>query len=187
MSELDTWLAHYRAAGEPMTIEDRAVHHALVAFCEQHRAWPRLDGGETADLWGFGYVPVRAVAEDGTGLWLHLADLMEPTGVTYMQLRAAFDQDLADEYSDVALVTLPHGGLHLVKTTFAMRVFMGMSPWAKEWWANTKDLLRLGFLHSGLADTLGMADGIRGEGPLPSVEVARHTAFRGPRLDGDQQ
>ncbi|MGW6743747.1 hypothetical protein ACWGDX_24015 [Streptomyces sp. NPDC055025] len=182
MSDFDTWIKEHRAVGEQLAPAARLIHNALADFCENHRAWPRLGLGHFIDLWGFGEVPVVAEAADGTGHWLHLPDLMTPTGVDYPTLRHEFDRDTADDYGDIAYVTWPgdNGGLHLVKHTFAMRIFAGESPWAKEFWANTKDILRLGMLHSGLADTLGMADVIREDGPLPSVEVAQRQAMSGP-------
>ncbi|TKA11736.1 hypothetical protein [Actinacidiphila oryziradicis] len=188
--DFNTWLAEHRAVGVHLKDRERAIHDALADFCEEYTVWPRAGLGIVASLWGF-EPEVSVFAEDAnaTGHWFHLPDLSGPTGVDYDRLADEFDRDRADDYSDVALITWPgNNGLRIVRHTFAMRIFSGVSPWAKEFYRNTEDLLRLGFLHSGLADSLGLADAMR-EGGVPSLEVARHQAFSGPLggLDSETQ
>lgn len=179
--DFDTWIVEHRALGDQhFEGSTREIHLALTDWCQQTRAWPRAGYGVVANLWGFGETPLFAEAADGHGHWFHLPDLAEPTGVSHPQLLEEFERDAADDYSDVTMITWPGGnGLRIVRHSFAMRILAGISPWAKEFQANTLDLMRLGFLRSGLADELGMADAVRAQG-VPSLEVARHHAQAGP-------
>lgn len=183
-ADFDTWLIEHRALGDEHFVgTTRDIHLTLADWCQENRAWPRVGLGLVANLWGFGEAPVFAEDADRAGRWFHIRDIEGPTGVPYPQLVKEAERDRADDYGDVSVLHWPGGnGLWIVRHSFAMRVFAGLSPWAKEFTANTLDLMRLGFLHSGLADSIGMGDAIRGEG-VPSVEVARHQAQAGPLGD----
>lgn len=180
-TDFDSWIGEHRALGDQhFEGSTREIHLALADWCKQTRSWPRAGLGLVANLWGFGEVPVFAEVVDGHGHWFHLPDLEEPTGVSYPQLIEEYERDAADDYSDVTTIAWPGGnGLRIVRHTFALRLFANVSPWGREFTSNTLDLMRLGFLHSGLADAFGMADAIRAEG-VPSLEVARHRAQAGP-------
>src|SRR6185369_17671566 len=89
--------------------------------------------------------------------------------------------------------------LELVKTSFAMRIFMGISPWSNEFTRAMLPVFRRAMVDSGLGDALGPVIRIHEDGtaeqtnmtftefmsggePLPTEEDARRQAFGGPAV-----
>lgn len=165
------------------------VYRDLADFCERHHVVP-VDWHDV-DLFGFGTARAFALDERNRYLWFPLHELIGPTGADHAELLELWREEHDDPDGwTVGLL----GDLEVVNFGFAITVFGSASPWAEEFWRNTKPLFRAAMVHSGLGDQLSgpvghegtFTDWIRSDGPMPSAEVARHQAMRGPLggLDG---
>ena len=174
---------------------------AVADFAERHNVLPVVK--TTASLWGYGEVGVQ-FATPGGEWWCALQELIEPTGVSYEDLLREFQLDLEDDLDDVAVMTWDGASgethhLELVQTSFAVRIFMGISPWASEFAKAIRPLLCRALADSGLGDALGPVVQIHEDGtvertnmsftefmaggePLPTEEEARRQAFGGPAV-----
>jgi hypothetical protein len=177
------WIAEHRAsidANADLSPKERSVLHAFTDFGEQHRAYPT---GGTVDLWGFGTVQKMAQPIDG-GWWVALNELSAPTGLSYVDLIIAFDEERQSGSGDAAVLYWhdPDSDqmcpLPLVRHDFVMRVFAGRSPWRQEFFNNTVDLMAHAVIQHGVGGP-ELAEAIAGD-DLPSEEEARRRAFAGP-------
>ncbi|MEV5940299.1 hypothetical protein [Streptomyces sp. NPDC051994] len=204
MSDFDTWLTNWRAGiprEKALDPNQRAALEALADFSERHRSIP--SSGDV-DLWGFGTAQMMARPVEG-GWWVCLHDLTEATGIGHRELQTAFLEALDRDEGEADTIEWrnPEDDEHhldLVRHDFVMRLFAERSPWRREFFENTADLMAHAILKSGLADQLGGVVRITGDGTgnliatatgetladvlrsskLPSEEVARHRACLGP-------
>jgi hypothetical protein len=177
----------------------------MAEFCRAHDVRPGF--GESVNLWGYGSAHI-AYAAANSDWWVALTSLVEPTGLDYHRLMeiarkmAADDAEARNGAAPDDVTPVAHDGVDWVFRSLAvMRVFMTYSPWSKEWFDAVEPLMTHAMIHSGLMDKFGdlptyqMAVDENGDTvalptgesaaqvwtkDLPSEEVARHQAFRGP-------
>lgn len=174
------WRAEMRAQAEAAGRDDRL--EPFLRFCDRHDLMMRV--GLEANLWNFGYAKIFAANDDEAELWLCLLDLSEPTGASYADLLDAWE-DLAA--SDMADLVDRAGDLQMVEMRAVLTIFTQTSPWAKELFDNVQPAMRRAMAKSGLGEALGLTDALGLDGPMPSLDVVRHQAFRGPYCEGAEQ
>lgn len=203
-------LARLHAAGR---IDDHQHQQQLVIvdFAERHNLALTAPDAEI-DLWGYGTVRPAFAELDGPGWWVWLHDLVQPAGLDHQQLVEAYVEEVAMGYEDAdALEFTDKNGarstLEAVSHSATMRIFLGRSPWAREFGEALFGAFRRAVVRSGLADKVGpvqlvdehgnvteptktLAQFLAAGEPLPSREEARARAFAGPSgalpKDGDQ-
>lgn len=149
---------------------------ATLRAQEPDRAWDCLDGlvdfaerrgcyfsnGATVNLWGFGTATTVLDDPDG-GFWMRLFNLADPTGLTDDQLYRIFLDELAEQHEDgrdddhpsVCYIQTDAGRDLLVHHDFVMRAFSVHSPWHKEFYEATRELMAHAMEKSGLLDAFG--------------------------------
>lgn len=129
-----------------------AVTMGWTNFAEKHQVLPVI---ADIDLWGFGSVNVYFDDPAG-GWWVSMLDLIDPSGVPYERLIELFDEE-TEEYDEVTTGRVEFNddgnewSLMMVNHSFVMRLFACHSPWRKEFYENTKELMAHALEKSGLA------------------------------------
>lgn len=147
-------IAQARENGDPGFADEIIDWH--LDYADEHGLYL---GGREVDLWGFGKAHIMFNEPDG-GWWIGLYSLIEPTGLSPLKLRDLFEEDEADaERGAISVARVPYGderdpGLPIVHHDFVMRAFALHSPWRKEFYENTEELMRHAMINSGLADLL---------------------------------
>jgi hypothetical protein len=202
----EQWAASTRAliAGKQLPHERRRFFEALAGFAE--RTGCAAVTNHEIDLWGYGTVKVSFADNDGNW-WAPLAELVEPTGLDFNDLRALYWDDVEEGRDDVEelswVVDDPGPGeedgiclLEFVGPGFGMRA-MTCSPWSAEFTKALMPTFRRAMLASGLADQISPFVRIKEDGtaervdmtmteflasgePVPTRDEARDSAFRGP-------
>ncbi|WP_141581281.1 hypothetical protein [Actinomadura sp. WMMA1423] len=152
----------------------------LVDFAEQQGL--HFNPDTHANLWGFGSVRVVLSEPDG-GFWVRLFSLIEPTGLDDVELYRLFLEELAeqdqegreDDHPSVHLIEAGDARDLLVHHDFVMRVFATHSPWRKEYFENTKELMHHAMEKSGLL-------GIFGASPTGFTAIAHLTTEDGEAI-----
>ncbi|MFI9552635.1 hypothetical protein [Nonomuraea endophytica] len=144
---------------QPFDPDSLAIFRSYADFCERRNCAP---GKGEANLWGFGKVPIAfdSFNEQERAGWLHLHDLVEPTGIDEAGLYRIWREWTDEDRDDVDVIEywLPSqdrfGTQPLFNVTAVSRLFMSYSPWSKEWFNNVQELMGHAFMNSGLADHL---------------------------------
>lgn len=120
-------------------------------------------GRGTTNCWGFGEVPIFAMDPDGAW-WTALIALVEPTGIPFKRLHELYKEYVeeedawaqeAKERRTTDCLFGPDGFSYpLVNSTFAMKMFALHSPWAKEYYEKTSDLMFHAMKKTGLAGAM---------------------------------
>ncbi|MCP2336137.1 hypothetical protein [Actinomadura rupiterrae] len=135
--------------------EPLAVLDAIIDFAEERGLY--LAAGDI-DLWGFGRVRPMYRTTDNT-YWIRLPDLVEPTGLSYRELLAVFEDEYAEQPPDdpelLRFVGASGTVIPLADDAWVMRVFATHSPWAPEFSKNMSQVFRHAMVASGLADRIG--------------------------------
>lgn len=155
---------------------DLHILTAQLDYAEAHGLY--LGAPRTANLWGFGEVPVLFVNPQG-GFWVNLIWLIDPTGLTYSQLIEAFLEEEADEDFQASVGRIPDkdGKTSLiVDHSFVMRTFSTRSPWHREFYEATRELIAHALERSGLLDQ--MADTPTGFTAVAHMENTTGKAFK---------
>lgn len=216
---MNDWLAEFKAevrAASWMTPAHRRNCWSIARFCGTHHVMP-TPPGMAVSLWGFGeIIPIYAPADDRGEWWAHIDSLSEPTGIPRDVLYREWHREREDaclnheagcKTEADQLVTVLDDGRKITDRLWSafgvMGLFMGLSPWRKEFFNNLRPAFRRAAVLSGIADEIPIArideqgnamvtgetytDVILADGPLPSSEVARHQAMAGPlaALDED--
>jgi hypothetical protein len=132
----------------------------LTDFAERHGLYFAPD--TEANLWGFGSARVVLTEPDG-GFWMRLFNLAEPTGLDDVDLYRIFLDELAtqeeegrdDDHPSVLYIKVDGARDLLVHHDFVMRLFAIHSPWRKEFYESTKELMSHAMEKSGLLDMFG--------------------------------
>lgn len=140
-----------RDEGDPLFADERITDFmGHLDYADEHELY--IGGGEI-DLWGFGKANILFTDPDG-GWWIGLYSLIEPTGLTAETLRGLFDNEV-EEYEGESADRIYYrdaddSSLPIVHHDFVMRAFALHSPWRKEFYENTKELMAHAMMHSGL-------------------------------------
>jgi hypothetical protein len=205
-----TWAQDFRQhidqqhqAGQ-LTAQDRALMLGYADFCER-RDTVLPAPGSTIDLLGYGTVRPVVVSVHDHDVWIHIGDLAEPAGVDMATVEQHWRDELADGDADQVVFTNPAGdqwSLPVLNFQGVMRLFLTYSPWSAELMAALGPVFRRALVETGLGDaitgevaqvddagrlhltgeTVTLTEAITAAGPLPSAEVARHQAMRGPAV-----
>ena len=101
------------SAHEAGLMDDIQAHLMRVhlGFCRAHQLAFRMPGDDV-DLWGFGTASVLFAQPDGHHWWTDLVDLIEPTGLTWTDLKRAYRAEVRMHYGDTATLHYNVDGFH---------------------------------------------------------------------------
>lgn len=145
--QIDAW---YTAVVSESTSDHQvSIADAMVAFGREHQAVPDI---QPLNLWGFGSgMQVFRRADDG--MWVDLISIAEATGIDSTRLLGLFEEEREEFEGHSTRVLRYLDGrelLYLVSHDFVMRAFACHSPWHKEFYENTKELMSHGMEKSGM-------------------------------------
>lgn len=135
----------YAEIDDPETVK---LMEETAAFAREHQVIP---DARPINLWGFGE-GMQLFSEPDGGWWMSLVSIEEATGIPYSRLVEIFDEE-HEERADVStgfMWTASGAPWRLVTHDFVMRAFACHSPWHKEFYENTRELLAHGIEKSGL-------------------------------------
>ncbi|GIH23018.1 hypothetical protein Aph01nite_13280 [Acrocarpospora phusangensis] len=172
---------------QPMAPDTFAYCRALAQFCIDYRLISGL--GRKLNWFGFGEVPL-AFADDPppgeeedmlkTLIWLE--DFVEVSGIGHGELVSFWLAEEADDREDIYGFSFVDSDLgpvtrRLFGHSAAMRAMVQLSPWHKEFYEATKELMSHALIKSGLGEAL-LAGGGTGFTALATVTDESGQAVR---------